>query len=342
MFAISVEFFTRQQNPGSLQRGSLFSDVTPQKQKYYVDISSPVADSGRLGDGIVEQYPSLNSVTSAQDPSTNRRARHRNINTSRSQPSVPQTSTPPDSDSTVYFRTLPLAYTNNPFFQNFLLRTTPSTPQGPTDTPVSSELHGSTGQVTESKTFIGESVELEVATDSRVPLTQALPQQSLPSKPRDLAFALGIPEVENFPTSLTQQEVPETYINEPLLQALTKTDALPLPVPITAPNVEQKSPQTNVNFGENEDNFGNTVELHLLDHRRMLFIPDSDQDAEGPSSYDRQTGDTTLLSISVPNASPAMHFRHNTEVTAGHNLDCPRCYPGFLVPGTCHPCVIIR
>jgi len=337
-----VEFFTRQQNPGSLQRGSLFSDVTSQKQKYHVDISSPGADSGRLGDGIVEQYRSLNSVTSAQDPSTNRRARHRNINTSRSQPSVPQTSTPPDSDSTVYFRTLPLAYTNNPFFQNFLLRTTPSTPQGPTDTSVSSELHGSTGQVTESKTFIGESAELEVATDSRVPLTQALPQQSLTIKPRDLAFALGIPEVENFPTSLTQQEVPETYINEPLLQALTKTDALPLPVPITAPNVDQKSPQTNVNFGENEDNFGNTVELHLLDHRRMFFIPDSDQDAEGPSSYDRQTGDTTLLSISVPNASPAMHFRHNTEVTAGHNLDCPRCYPGFLVPGTCHPCVIIR
>jgi hypothetical protein len=29
-------------------------------------------------------------------------------------------------------------------------------------------------------------------------------------------------------------------------------------------------------------------------------------------------------------------------VTADHNLDCPRCYPGFLVPGTCHPCVIIR
>jgi hypothetical protein len=207
---------------------------------------------------------------------------------------------------------------------------------------VSSELHGSTGQVTESKTFTGGSVELEVATDSRASHTQALPQQSLPSKPRDLAFALGIPEVENIPTSLTQQEVPETYINEPLLQALTKTNALPLPLPITAPNVEQKSPQAKVNFGENEDNFGNTVELHLLDHRRMFFIPDSDQDAEGSSSYDRQTGNTTLLSISVPKTSPAMHFRHNTEVTAGHNLECPRCYPGFLVPGTCHPCVIIR
>lgn len=290
----------------------------------------------------MEQYRSLNSLTSAQAPSTNRRARNRNVNTSRSQPLVPQTSTPPHSDSTVFFRTLPLAYTNNPFFQNFLLRTTPSTPQGPTDTSVSSELHSITGQVTESKTFRGESVELAGATDSRVSHTQALAQQSLPSKIRDLAFALGIPEVENIPTSLTQQEVPETYINEPLLQSLTKTDALPLPAPITAPSVEHESPQTNVNFGENEDNFGNTVELHLLDHRRMFFIPDYDVDAEVPSSYDRQTGNTTVLSIPVPETSHVMHFRQNNEVTAGHNLNCPRCYPGFLVPGTCHPCVVIR
>jgi hypothetical protein len=234
------------------------------------------------------------------------------------------------------------SHTTNPFFQKFLLTTTPSTPQGPTDTSLSSELHGSTGQVTESKTFTGENVQLEVATDSTVSHTQALPQQSLQSKPRDLAFGLGIPEVENIPTSLTQQQMPETYINEPLLQALTETDALPLPVPITAPNFEQNSPQTNVNFGENGDSFGNTVELYLLDHRRMFFIPDSDEDAEGPRSYDRQTGNTTVLSISVPQAAKVLHFRHNTEVTAGHNLDCPRCYPVFLVPGTCHPCVNIR
>jgi hypothetical protein len=207
---------------------------------------------------------------------------------------------------------------------------------------VPSELQGSTGQLTESKTFTGESVELEGATDSRVSHTQALPQQSLPGKPHDLAFALGVPEVENIPTSLTKQEVPETYINEPLLQSLTKTDALPLPVPITAPNVEKMSVETNVNFGENEDGFGNTVELHLLDHRRMFFIPDSDEDAEGPSSYGRQTGNMTVLSISMPGTSQVMHFRQNTDVTAGHNINCPRCFPGFLVPGTCHPCVIIR
>jgi hypothetical protein len=222
------------------------------------------------------------------------------------------------------------------------MRTTPTTPQGPIDTSLPSELQSSTGQVTESKTFTGESVELEVATDSRDSHAQALPQQSLPSRARDLAFALGIPDTENIPTSLTQPEVPETYINEPLLQSLTKTDAPPLPVPITAPKIEQKPPQTNVNFGENEDSFGNTVELHLLDHRRMFFIPDLDEDAEGPSSYDRQTGKTTILSISMPKASHLMHFRQNTEITAGHNIDCPRCYPGFLVPGTCHPCVIIR
>jgi len=302
-----VEFFTRQPKPDSLQQGSLFSDVTSQKQKYYVDINSPITDNRRLGDGIVEQYRSLNSVTSAQDPSTNRWARNRNINTSRTQPSDPQISTLPDSDSTVYFRTLPLAYTNNPFFQNFLLRTTPSTPQRPT---VRSELQSSTGQLAESETFTDEYVELEVATDSRVSHTQALPatdsrvshtqalpQQSLPSKARDLVFALGSPYEENIPTSFTQQEVPETYINEPLFQSLTKTDALPLPVSIIAPKVEQNPPQTNVNFGENEDNFGNTVELHLLDHRRMFFIPDLDEDAEGPSSNDRQTGNTTVLSI---------------------------------------------
>jgi hypothetical protein len=196
--------------------------------------------------------------------------------------------------------------------------------------------------VTESENFTGENVQMVVATDSTDSHTNALPQQSFLSKTRDLAFALGTPEIENFPKSLTQQEVPETYINEPLLQALTKTDALPLPVPITAPNVEQKSPQTYFSFGENEDSFGNTVELHLLGHRRMFFIPDSDEDAEGPRSYDRQTGNTTVLSISVPKVSQNIHFRHNTEVTAGHNVDCPRCYPVFLVSGTCHPCVNIR
>ena len=337
-----MEFFTRQPIPGSLQQGSLFSDVTSQKHKYYVDISSPIADSGRLEDGIKEQYRSLNSVTSALDPSTNRRARNRNINTSRSQTSVPQTSAPPDSDSTVYSRTLPLAYTNNPFFQNFFLRTKPSTPRTPSDTPVPSELQSNIDQLRERKTFTGESVELEATTDSRVSHTLALPQQFSPSKPRDLAFDLGIPEVGNIPTSLTQKEVPETYINEPLLQSLTKTDVLLLPVPTIAPNFEQNSPQTNVNFGENEGNFGNTVELHLLDHRRMFFIPDSEEDAGGPSSYDRQTGNTTVLSISVPKTAHVMHFRRNTEVSAEHNVDCPRCYPGFLVPGTCHPCVIIR
>jgi hypothetical protein len=196
--------------------------------------------------------------------------------------------------------------------------------------------------VTESKTFTGESVGLEVATGSRVSHPQTFPQQSLPSKPHDLAFALGIPEVENIPKSLTQQELPETYINEPLLQSLTNTDALPLAVDVTAPKFEQKPPQTNANFGGNEDNFGNTVELHLLDHRRMFFIPDLDEDAEGPSSYDLQTGNTTGLSISMPKSSEFMHFRQNTEVTAGHNIECPSCHPGFLVPGTCHPCVIIR
>jgi len=376
-----VEFFTRQPNPGSIQQGSLFTDVTSQKKKHYVDINRPVADSRRLGDGIVEQHRSLNSVSPAQDASNNRRSRNRNIKTLRSQPSVPQTSTPPDSDSTLYFRPLPLAYTNNPFFQNLLLRTTLSTPKRPTDTSVTSELQSSTGQVTERQSFAGESAELEVATDSRVShtqglsatdsrvshtqglsatdsrvshtqglsatdsrvsQTQGLPQQSLPSKPRDLPFALGIPDVENIPTGLTQHEVPETYINGQLFQSLTKTDTLPLPVPITAPKVEQKPPQTKVNFGENEDDFGNTVELRLLDRRRMFFIPDLDEDAEGTSSYNRQTGNTTVLSISMPKASHVMHFRQNTEVTAGQNIDCPRCHPGFLVPGTCHPCVIIR
>ena len=288
----------------------------------------------------MEQYRSLNSVTSAQAPSTNRRARNRNIN--RSQPPAPQTSPPPVSDPAVYFRTLPVAYTNNPFFQNFLLRTTPSTPQRTTDTSLSSELHGSAGQVTESKTFSGELFELAGATDSRVSHIRTLDQQTLPSKPRDMAFALGIPEVENIPTSLTQQEVPETYINEPLFQSLTKIDTLPLPPSITAPSVEQESPQTNFNFGEDDDGFGNSVELRLLDHRRMFFIPDSDVDAEGPSSYGRRTGNKTVLSISVPENAQVMHFRRNNEITARHNLNCPRCYPGFLVPGTCHPCVIIR
>jgi hypothetical protein len=207
---------------------------------------------------------------------------------------------------------------------------------------VSSELQSSTGQLTESLNLRGESVELGGATDNGVRHTQVLPQQSLLSKASDLATDFGITDVEHIPAGLTQQEVLEPFINKPLYQSLTNTDAIPSPAPIKAPKVEQKYPQTNVNLGENGDSFGNTLELHLLDHRRMFFIPDTDQDVEGPGSYDRQTGNTSVLSVAALGTSNAMHFRHNTEVTADHNLDCPRCYPGFLVPGTCHPCVIIR
>jgi hypothetical protein len=313
----------------------------------------------------------------------------------------------------VYFRTLPIAYTNNPFFQNFFSRTTPS-PQRISDTVVPSEMQGSTGRLTESINLRGEALELggaphtgfrhtqaspqqslprksgDLATDLGIPdveniptsltqeevsetfinkplfqltesinlrgesfelggapdtgfrHTQASPQQSLPRKSGDLATNLGIPEVDNIPTSLTPQEVPETFINKPLFQTPTNTDAVPLPAPVTDPKFEQKHPQANVNSGENEDSFGNTVELRLLDHRWMFFIPDADEDFGGPSSSGRQTGNTTGLSISVPGNSHVMHFRHDAEFTADHNLDCPRCHPGFLVPGTCHPCVIIR
>jgi hypothetical protein len=203
---------------------------------------------------------------------------------------------------------------------------------------MSAELQDNSGaQLTESKTFTDEYRDLRDIADARVSHTQILPQQSSRSKSSDLAFRLEIPEVESIPISFTQDEVPDTYINKPLRQSLSETDTLPLPTSIIAPNIEQTSPQTNYNFGENEDDSDNTVELHLLDHRRMFFIPDSDEDIE-----DRQTGNTTVLSISVPENSHIMHFRRNIEVTSGHNLDCPRCNPAFLVPGTCHPCVIIR
>jgi hypothetical protein len=241
----------------------------------------------------------------------------------------------------VYFGTLPIAYTNNPFFQSFFSRTTPS-PQRVSDTLVSSEMKGSTGRLTESINLRGEALELGGPTHTGFRHTQASPQQSLPRKSGDLATDLGIPEVENIPTSLKQQEVPETFINKPLFQTPTNTDAVPLPASVTDPKFEQKPPQTNVNLGENEDSFGNTVELRLLDHRWMFFISDADEDFGGPGSSGRQTGNTTGLSISVPGTSHVMHFRHDAELTADHNLDCPRCHPGFLVPGTCHPCVIIR
>jgi hypothetical protein len=337
-----VEFFTRRQTSGSLQQGSLFNDVAARKEQYYVDSSRALADSGRLAGGVTEHQQSSNSITSPQDPSTNRRPRNRDINISRSQTSDPQISTPPDSETTVYFQTLPVAYTNNPFFQRFLLRTTPSTPQWSTDTSLPSEPQNSSGELTEMKIFRGENVELREATGTRVLHTHALSQHLSPGKASDLAFALEVPEVANFETSLTQQEVSETHVNKALLQSITKANALPLPVPVFPPNFEQKSPQTNVNFGETADKSGNTVQLHLPDIRRVFFIPDSDEDVGGPSSYDRQTGNTTLLSISVPEMSQFMHFRNNIEATAGHNIDCPRCYPGFLVPGSCHPCVIIR
>lgn len=324
-----MEFFTRQQNAVSLQEESLVPDVTELKQKY-----SAVTGNGRLQDGTRDEGGhSLDSTSAAQDPSTNRRARNREINTS------PHTPTPSDSYPSVYVRTLPAAYTNNPFFQSLLHRTTPSTPLKPTDTLVHSELqdNNSTAQLTESITFTDESYELGDITDAWVSHTRALTQQSSPGKTSDLDSRLGIPEVENIPASFTQEGFPDAYVNKPLLESVTESDTLPLQTSIITQSIEQTSPQTNVNFSENEDDFGNTVELRLLDHRRMFFIPDSDEDIE-----DRQTGNTTVLSISVPEISHVMHFRYDIDVTSGHNLDCPRCYPGFLVPGTCHPCVIIR
>jgi hypothetical protein len=249
---------------------------------------------------------------------------------------------------------LPAAYTDNPFFQSLLLRTIPPTPQTiayiSNHSDNSQAPNNSKAQYNEHKTFTESQMsdELQDLVNFGIPSTRALPQQSLPSRTKEFSNYLGITTVHNLPASLTEQKVPDTYDNNSFFQSLTKTRKLLVSTSTMPHSTEQRATtQTNINVNENEDDSNNIVQLHLLDPRRMFFIPESNEDIADSGKYNFETGNMTVLFVSVPvyshnHGQIIMNFRHDDEVIDGRNMDCPRCHPHFLLPGRCQPCVIIR
>jgi hypothetical protein len=298
-------------------------------------------------------------VSVAPHLSTNRRARNRNINTTQSQTSSPQISNSGSvaetlsSNSPAHSQTLPLAYANNPFFQSLLLRTTPPTSQNiinvVTRFDTSRGPNNTTAQFKDDQNFTAPrtSEELEELSDLKFSTTRILSQQSSTRETKEYSVRFGGSEVENIPASFIQHKVPDAYTNNSFLQYLTNTFTVSTSTTVPSSTEETTTPRVNISVGVSKDDLNNTIQLHLLDPRRMFFIPESDKDKAESGNYDLQTRNTTLFFINVPlpsdnGSQSVMHFRDDVEVTEGRNPNCLRCHPSFLLPGTCHPCVIIR
>jgi hypothetical protein len=366
-----VYFFTTQQNPGALQHPNWFPEVTNREQQHSGDNDNAVPISEHLRYQIPVDHR-LHSESESLHPSNNHTSQTRNVNKSQPHATSPPkpttesmaatsrlvvneysgTGTAPNSS--VNSQTLAASYTDNPFFQSLLLRTIPSNLKKTAyisnhsdNSQVSNNLKA---QYNEGTTFIESDMsdELEDLVNFRIPFTRALPQQSLPSRTKEFSNYLGITNGHNLPASLTEQKVPDAYNNNSFFQSLTKTRKLLVSTSTTPHSVEQRATtHTNINISENEDNSNNTVELHLQDPRWMFFIPESNKDITDSGRYNFETGNVTVLFISIPVSShnhgqSIMHFRHDDDVTNNKKLDCPRCHPHFLLPGRCQPCVIIR
>lgn len=355
-----VHFFTTQQNPGSLQRSNWFPEVNNQIQQNSAPINNTVSYSERLMDRIQEDQPSK-ILSVAPHSSTNRTARNRNINSTESQISssqIPNSGNLTEtlsSNSSASARTLPLAYTNNPFFRSLLLRTTtpPPTPQNMTDVSTHFDIsrgpNNATSQLKDDQNFTVSqaSDDLEDLSNLKFSSTRILSQQSSTRETKEFSVLFGNPEAEDTPTSFIQHKVPDTYTNNAFHQYLTETFTVSTSTTVPQGTEETITPRVNISADESKDDLNNTVQIHLLDPRRMFFIPKSDKNRAESGNYDLQTGNLTLLFISVPltldnGNKSVMHFRGDDIVTEGRNPNCLKCHPSFLLPGTCHPCVIIR
>ncbi|XP_023714824.1 uncharacterized protein LOC111868435 isoform X2 [Cryptotermes secundus] len=353
-----VHIFTILQNLGSLQRLNWFPEVINQMQQNSAPINNTVSYNGRLMDRIQEDQSS--KITSTEPHSTaNRIARNRDINTTESQTASSQISDSGnltetmDSNSSARSRALPLAYTNNPFFQSLLLRTTPPTPQNMTSVlmhfDTSRSPNNDTAKLKDDQNFTMSqtSDELEDLSKLKFSSTRILSQQLSTKETNEVSVRFGNSEVEDMPASFTQHKVPAVYTNNSFLQYLTKTFTVSNSTTMPQNTEETTTPRVNISVDESKYDLNNTVQIHLLDPRRMFFIPESDKNRTESSNYDFQTGNVTLLFISVPLTADngnqsVMHFRSDALVTEGRNPNCLRCHPSFLLPGTCHPCVIIR
>jgi hypothetical protein len=189
--------------------------------------------------------------------------------------------------------------------------------------------------------------ELEDLSNLKFSSTRILSQQSSTKETKELSFLFGNSEQEDMPASFTLHKVPDVYTNNSFLQYLTNIFTVSTSTTVPQNTEETTTPRVNLSIGESKHDLNNTVQIHLLDPRRMFFIPESDKNRAEAGNNDLQTGNLTLLFISVPLASDdgnqsVMHFRGDAIVTEGRNPNCLRCHPSFLLPGTCHPCVIIR
>jgi hypothetical protein len=311
-------------------------------------------------DQIQEDQPSkILSVVTEPHSSTNRTGRNRNINTTESQISSSQISNSGNltealsSNSSARARTLPVAYTNNPFFRSLLLRTTPPTPQNVTKVSTHFDTsrgpNNATAQLKDDKNFTVSqtSDELEDLSNLKFSSTRILSQQSSTRETKEFSVLFGNSEAEGIPATFTQHKLPDAYTNTSFLQYLTETFTVSTSTTVPQSTEETITPRVNISADESKDDLNNTIQIHLLDPRRMFFIPETDKNGVETGNYDLQTGNVTLLFISVPPTSDngnqsVMHFRDDAVVTEGRNPNCLRCHPSFLLPGTCHPCVIIR
>jgi hypothetical protein len=250
-------------------------------------------------------------------------------------------------------QTRPIAYKINPTLQDMFLRTTPETPQNMTDISMDSDTsrgHSNTSpELIDDQNFTVSqpSDESDDLSSLKFSSTRILSQQLSTRETKEVSFLFENPEVNGTPASFIQHKVPETFTNNSVLQYLAKTFTVSAST-IAPHNTEQTStPPVNISVDEIKGDLTNTVHIHVLDPRRMFFIPEMDKNMTEADNYDFQRGNMTLLFVHVPLTSDngnqsVMHFRAEATVTEGRNPNCVRCHPSFLLPGTCHPCVIIR
>lgn len=354
-----MHFFTTQQDPDALQQTNLFPEVIRRKQYHSEDTDSTVSTGGLSWGEIPADKPSYNE-SDTPFPSTNSRSRIRDINTSQSHTSSaatqrPTVNVPFGKKSKKPPQTLPVTYANDHFIQSLLLGTTVQTPQtiaDISDHPDNRKIQNSTKYHLNGDETLRESrtsSETEELANTRFTSTMApLSEEPLVRRAKELSIRLGNIEVQNLAASFALQKVPYIHTNISFIEPSTKVRTLALSDPVTPRSIEQRATtQINTNLDENVDDLNNVVLLHLLDPRRMFFIPESDENSAESSNSDFETGNTNTVFIPVPvysrnGAQNVMHFRHDFEVTEGRNPDCPMCHPGFLLPGRCQPCVIIR
>jgi hypothetical protein len=189
--------------------------------------------------------------------------------------------------------------------------------------------------------------ELEDLSNLKFSTTRILSQQSSTRETKEFSVLFGNSEADDIPATFTQHKVPDAYTNNSFLQHLTEDFTVSTSTTVPHSTEETTTPLVNISADESKDDLNNSVQIHLLDPRRMFFIPQSDKNRAESGNYDLQTGNVTLLFINVPLTSDngnqsLMHFRDDAIVAEGRNPNCLRCHPNFLLPGTCHPCVIIR